>query len=61
MTSHEESDAPRSQDSVTGDAGGPAVSHAWSALISEPGFFLDLRKARLLVVTTTREQRGPFS
>ena len=28
MTSQEESDAPRSHDSVTGGAGGPAVSHA---------------------------------
>jgi hypothetical protein len=49
MTSHPESDPPRSQDSVTGGAGGPAVSQAWIALISGPGFFLDLGKARLLV------------
>jgi len=28
MTSQAESDAPGSQDSVTGGAGGPAVSHA---------------------------------
>ena len=34
---------------MTGGAGGPTVSHAWSALISGPGFFLDLGKARLLV------------
>jgi hypothetical protein len=34
---------------VTGGAGGPAVSQAWSALINGPGFFLDLGKARLLV------------
>jgi hypothetical protein len=49
MTFHEESGAPRSQDSVTGGAGGSAVSHASSALISEPEFFLDLGKDRLLV------------
>jgi hypothetical protein len=49
MTAHEGSDAPRSQDSVTGMAGGPAVSHASSAAISELGFFLDRGKARLLV------------
>jgi len=42
MTSHEEPDGPRSQDSFTGGAGGLAVSHAWSAVISGPGFFLDL-------------------
>ena len=34
---------------MTGGAGAPAFSQAWSALISEPGFFLDLGKARLLV------------
>ncbi len=49
MTFHEESDAPRSQDCVTGEAGGPAVSRASSVLISEPEFFLDLGKVRLLV------------
>jgi hypothetical protein len=47
ITAHEESDAPRSQDSVTGGAGGPAVSQPCSAMISGPEFFLDLRKARL--------------
>ena len=41
---------PASQDSVTGGAGGPALSHACRALISGPGFFLDLGKARLLVI-----------
>jgi len=46
--SHEEGTA-RSQDSVIGGAGGPAVSQACSALISGPGFFLDRGKARLLV------------
>ena len=46
---HWESDAPRSQDSVTGGGGGPAVSRSSSALISEPEFFLDLGKDRLLV------------
>ncbi len=49
MTSYEESDAPRSQDSITGGIGGAAVSHVSSALISEPGFFLDLGKVRPLV------------
>jgi hypothetical protein len=49
MTSHAEPDPPRSQDSVTGGAGGPSVSQAWIALISGPGFFLDLGNARLLV------------
>ena len=58
MTPHEESDAPRSQDSVTGGAGGPAVSHACSAMISEPGFFLDLGKARLLV-NSSPQPGGP--
>ncbi|HEY2284516.1 MAG TPA: hypothetical protein VGH88_02100, partial [Streptosporangiaceae bacterium] len=48
-TFHWETDAPGSQDSVTDGAGGSAVSHACSAMISGPGFFLDLRKARLLV------------
>ncbi len=48
-SSHEESGTPRSQDSVTGGAGGPSVSQACSALISGPGFFLDRGKARLLV------------
>jgi len=42
-------DAPRSQDSVTGAGGGPSLSHAWSALIRAPGFFLDLGKDRPLV------------
>jgi hypothetical protein len=51
---HEESDAPRSQDSVTGGPGGVA-SHASSALISDPGFFLDLGKARLLVNSSPQE------
>jgi orotate phosphoribosyltransferase len=58
MTSHEESDAPRSQDSVTGGAGGPAVSHACSVMISGPGFFLDLGKARLLV-NSSPQPGGP--
>ncbi len=58
MTFHEESDAPGSQDSVTGGAGGPAVSHASSALISEPEFFLDLGKARLLV-NSSPQPSGP--
>jgi hypothetical protein len=31
-----------------GGAGGPAVSHASSALISEAEFFLDLGKARMV-------------
>src|SRR5580692_250113 len=39
----------RSQDSATGGGGGPAASQACSALISGPGFFLDLGKTRLLV------------
>ena len=55
MTSHEESAAPRSQDSVPG---GPAVSHACSVLISGPGFFLDLGKARLLV-NSSPQPGGP--
>ena len=58
LTSNEESDAPKSQDSVTGGAGGPAVSHACSALISGPGFFLDLGKARLLV-NSSPQPGGP--
>src|ERR1035437_9823968 len=41
-----QSNAPGSQDSVTGGAGGPAVSHACRAVISGPGFFLDLGKDR---------------
>ena len=58
MTSHEESDALGSQDSVTGGGGGPAVSHASSALISVPEFFLDLGKARLLV-NSSPQPSGP--
>ena len=58
MTFHGEPDAPRSQDSVTGGAGGLAVSHASSALISEPEFFLDLGKDRLLV-NSSPQPRGP--
>jgi 1,6-anhydro-N-acetylmuramate kinase len=58
MTFHEESDAPRSQDSVTGGAGGPAVSHASSALITEPEFLLDLGKARLLM-NSSPQPDGP--
>jgi len=48
----------RSQDSVTGGAGGPAVSHACSALISGPGFFLDLGKARPLM-NSSPQPNGP--
>ena len=48
-SAQEDSDAAGSQDSVTDAEGGPSLSHAWSALISKPGFFLDLGKDRLLV------------
>jgi len=58
MTSHWESAVLRSQDSVTGGAGGPAVSHACSALISGPGFFLDLGKARPLM-NSSPQPNGP--
>ena len=58
MTSHEEPDGPRSQDSFSGGAGGPAVSHPWSAVISGPGFFLDLGKARPLV-NSSPQPGGP--
>jgi hypothetical protein len=53
-----ESGAPRSQDSVTAGGGGPCVSHAWSALISGPGFLLDLGKA-LLLVNSSPQPAGP--
>ena len=43
---------------MTGGAGGPAVSHSWRALISGPGFFLDLGKARLLV-NSSPQAGGP--
>jgi hypothetical protein len=73
---HEESDAPRSQDSVTGGAGGPAFGHVWRAMISRPGFFLDLtgegpvageqepvtscRAAASAVVTAHTARRSPW-
>ena len=60
LARHAESDARRSHDSVTGGAGGPAASQAWSALISEPGFFLDIGKARLLV-NSSPQPGGPVS
>ncbi len=53
------SNGPGSQDSVTGGAGGPAVSHACRALISGPGFFLDLGNDRLLVNSSPQPDGPP--